>query len=51
MTPLPASTFIGLLVAIFLATKAVMRIWKPDPVWLAFIDAQLKRNGIAFKAY
>ena len=33
------------------AYEAVSRVWKPDATLHAFIEAQLERNGIAFKLY
>ena len=33
------------------AYDSVSRVWKPDGPWLRFIEAQLQRNGVAFKPY
>ena len=33
------------------AWASVVAVWKPDPVWHGYIEAQLKRHRIAFEPY
>ena len=33
------------------AWAAVVAVWKPDPVWHAYIEAQLRRYGVGFEPY
>ena len=33
------------------AYDAVSRVWKPNATWKRFIEAQLKRHGVAFEPY